>query len=74
MKRVEKRPQSCAMCMREIDVLSRTNDNPGCPELLRIEDGSWIGFVQHDLGERAGTIEMVLVCSDRCMLLLVAER
>jgi hypothetical protein len=55
------RPLHCVVCLGLIDVLSRTNTDPECPEFIKVPPSTWIGFVRGDHAP-----EMIVFCSDAC--------
>jgi len=59
--RIDPRPRPCCICGAVVVLLSSTTRNPQAPEMLRVPEGAWIGFVQGDHAP-----EMVVVCSAKC--------
>ena len=62
------RPFRCAMCRKPMPFRSRTTQDAGSPEMLRIPPNGWLGVVSGDVGP-----EIVVTCSDRCTERLLSK-
>lgn len=67
---VDVRRLSCAHCGVVCRYESAASGRPESPEFLKASADVWLGFV---IDERTDTLELSLVCSERCLQALLVE-
>jgi hypothetical protein len=61
----------CCLCGEVVVVQSATTPHPEAPEMFQLPSLAWIGVVRGD--EPAGSLSVVVTCSDACLRRLLAE-